>query len=334
MNTLGTLYRVSIFGESHGACVGALVDGAPAGIPLDERFIQNELNRRKPGKSKLESPRKEEDKLEILSGVFKGKTTGAPVCMLIRNKDADSSAYERIKAIARPGHTDWVAHEKFGGFNDYRGSGIFSGRLTAATVMGGALAKLALRRKGISISSRIISIGGCENPRQFDKIIEGAKQAGDSVSASIECTANGLPAGLGEPRAGGLDAELARAILAIPAVKGIKFGNMQDLGSINNDEFAISKGRIITKTNNSGGVLGGISTGMPLVFTVDFKPTPSIGKKQKSVNFLTKKETELQIGGRHDVCVGLRAPPVVEAATACVLLDLGLQAQLIPRIFK
>ncbi|MEM3400093.1 MAG: chorismate synthase [Candidatus Micrarchaeia archaeon] len=342
MNTIGRLFRVSVFGESHGICVGALVDGMPAGIKVSEEYIQGELDRRKPG-GQLASKRKEEDRVEILSGVFRGYSTGTPILMLVWNKDVDSSAYEKMKNTPRPGHADYTAFLKYKGYNDYRGGGIFSGRMTAAYVMAGALAKLMLKKWRVVIGAYACQIGSvtCEThyslgevlkarnmlrcpdekkAREMEEEIRRAAEEGDSVGGCIRCIAN-LPPCLGEPLFDAIDADIAKAVFSIPAVKGVEFGDTKMRGSENNDEFFVKNGRIMTRTNNSGGVLGGITTGMPLEFTVKLKPTPSIYKEQRTVDIKTMKPAKLRIAGRHDPCIVPRAIVVVESVAAFVIAD-------------
>ena len=348
-NTIGKLFRVTSFGESHGRCVGVVVDGCPPGLKISEKHIQKELDRRRPGQSRVSTSRKERDKVEILSGIFNGFTTGAPICMMIWNQDVDSSGYEKIRFTPRPGHADYSAFVKYRGFNDYRGGGRFSGRITAGFVMAGAVAKRLLNRSGINVLAHTIEIAGIKaKPKSIDEIrrnveknpvrcadlgvvekmveaIERAREEGDSVGGIIEAIALNVPPGLGEPVFDTLDGDLAKALLAIPGVKGVEFGSgfrvAKMKGSENNDEFIISKNRILTKTNNSGGILGGISIGMPILCRVAVKPTPSISKIQKTVDVKEMKETELKIEGRHDPCIVPRAVPVVEAMVAIVLAD-------------
>ncbi|MBI5158893.1 chorismate synthase [Candidatus Micrarchaeota archaeon] len=353
------MFKLAVFGESHGKCVGVVVDGCPAGLKVDERKIQGELDRRKPGQSKVATARSESDKLVVLSGVFEGRATGAPIAMLVWNEDAKSVDYEKMKNLPRPGHADFTAQEKYGGFNDYRGGGIFSGRVTAALVMAGALAKQVLESKGIIIAAHAKKIGSVETSREFSasemareseknivrsadasaaarmvREIEKAKSEGDSVGGVVECVAEGVPAGIGEPLFEKLDAEIAKALFSIPSVKGVEFGSVKEKGSGNNDEFVVKNGCVSCRTNNAGGVLAGISSGMPLKFTVKVKPTSSIARKQKTVNLKTLKQEELEVHGRHDACIVPRVIPVVEAATAVVLLDQLMQAQKIGRIIK
>ncbi len=363
-NSLGEKFRITSFGESHGKCVGVVIDGCPSGLSLSEDDVQSELNRRRPGQSQITTKRQEEDQVEILSGIFKGYTTGAPICMLVWNKDVDSSKYELFRNVPRPGHADFTARQKYGGFNDYRGGGRFSGRITASFVMAGAVARKLLRDVlKVDITAYTIEIGGIKAKKiedvkvikktvektpvrtadlevaekMIDLIIQTEKE-GDSVGGIVECVATNVPIGLGEPVFSSLESDISKAIFSIPAVKGIEFGTgfgVSELkGSENNDAFIIEDGKILTKTNNSGGILGGISSGMPIIFRVAIKPTPSIRNKQDSVNILEIKETTIQIEGRHDPCLVPRAVPVIESMTAVVLVDHAIKYGLIPQIIK
>lgn len=361
-NSLGKLFTITSFGESHGRCVGVTIDGCPAGLPITEAEIQKELDKRKAGASATTTTRVEEDKVEVLSGVFNGVTTGAPVCMLVWNKDIDSSEYEKSRFLLRPGHADYTAFMKYGGFNDFRGGGIFSGRITAALVMAGAVAKKLLGFCSIEILAHTVEIGGIKaKPQEFSavktnagnnllkcadseaaaamvKLIEKAKAEGDSVGGVIEGIALNVPVGLGEPAFDTLDGNLARALLAIPAVKGVEFGAGFSVagkkGSENNDRFIVRDGKISTETNNAGGILGGISNGMPVVVRVAVKPTASIAKSQPTVDIKEMREANLAVRGRHDVCIVPRAVVVVEAMMAVTICDFALQAGLIPRVLK
>jgi chorismate synthase len=361
-NSYGKLFNIASFGESHGECTGVVVDGCPAGLPLAESDIQREMDRRKPGTGPASTSRREKDKVEILSGVRDGFTTGAPVCLLIRNEDVDDSDYEKIRYKLRPGHADYTAFVKYGGFNDRRGGGRFSGRVTAGFVMAGAIAKKLLDLIGVEIIAHTAAIGGittkpvdyakirkmvlkgplfCADPaaaKKMTALITKIKDVGDSLGGLIEGVALNLPAGLGEPLFDNLDGELAKALFAIPAVKGVEFGAGFKVagmkGSENNDPFSIRDGKIVTTTNNSGGVLGGISTGMPLVVRVAVKPPASIAMEQKTVDIQQLKETTIKVGGRHDVCIVPRAVPVVEAMMAVTLCDFALRTGLIPGVIK
>jgi chorismate synthase len=359
-NTLGKLFTVTSFGESHGACIGVIVDGCPAGLSLSPADIQKEVNLRRAGFSPASTSRREKDKVEVLSGVFSGHTTGAPICLLIKNEDVDDTAYEKIKNLLRPGHADFTAYVKYGGFNDWRGGGIFSGRITAGFVMAGAVAKKILSIIGVETLAHTVAIGDivaevvpyeqvkqkaskdplfCADAAASVKMlaaIDAIRKAGDSLGGVIEGVALNLPVGLGEPLFDTLDGDLAKALLAIPAVKGVEFGGgfAAEKGSENNDPFAIKDGKIITATNNAGGILGGISSGMPLVVRVAIKPTPSIALEQKTVDIYTLQETTIKIEGRHDACIVPRAVPVVSAMMAVVLCDFAMRAGLIPRVLK
>ncbi len=360
--SLGKLFSVSIFGESHGRGIGVVVDGCPAGLTLTQDDIQRELDRRRPQTAAFSTPRAEEDRVEILSGILNEHTTGAPISLLVWNRDADSSAYERMKDTPRPGHADFTAFIKYGGFSDYRGGGRFSGRITAGMVMAGAIAKKLLGIIGVEILAHTVAIGGvsartqslaeikekvsrsplrCADPeaeKRMSEVIQQARAEGDSVGGIIEGIAMNVPAGLGEPVFDSLEGELAKALFAIPAVKGVEFGAGFQVaakrGSENNDPFVLKEGKIITVTNNAGGILGGISNGMPILVRVAVKPTPSISRPQKTVNLKTMTETDLTIQGRHDACIVPRAVVVVEAMLALTLADLALRAHLLPEVIK
>ena len=354
MSAIGTLFRVTLFGESHGPGVGAVVDGVPAGLRIDVDAMRRELARRRPGQSKISSQRKEEDEAEFLSGLLGGVATGAPVTILIRNTDVDSRPYDASRDLPRPGHADFTAWAKYGNARDHRGGGPFSARVTAPLVAAGSIARQMLG--SVRIAAHAVEIAGIEISHEltFEQILKAeshptrcgdpkaaelmehaitrARAEGDSVGGIVECRAEGLPAGWGAPGADGLESELARALFAIPAVKGVEFGAgfraARLRGSVNNDAFEVdSAGKVTTRTNNAGGILGGISTGMPLVMRVAFKPTASIPKKQDTVNLATMKPATVEIKGRHDPCVVPRAVPIVEAAVACVLADQMLLAE-------
>ena len=347
-NTFGKIFRVTTWGESHGAAMGVVVDGCPAELELSEADVQHELNRRKPGVSELTTERKEADEVKILSGVFDGKTLGTPISMLVWNKDVDSSPYERIKNVARPGQADFTYQMKYG-IRDYRGGGRASGRETAARVAAGAIAKKILATHDIQILGHVVEIGGIvakevgieelrknvdknavrcadsEAAGKMEALIKQVKAAGDSVGGIVEVIAFGVPTGLGEPVFDKLDAELAKALMSIGAVKGVEIGAgfaaARMKGSEMNDEFIIKEGRITTRTNNAGGILGGISTGEPVVCRIAVKPTASISKPQRSVDMAKMEEVELKIEGRHDPCICPRIVPVAEAMVALVLVD-------------
>jgi chorismate synthase len=359
---LGKLFTVTSFGESHGRCVGVIIDGCPAGLAITEEDIQRELNRRKPGVGMAATVRAEEDRAEILSGIFNEKTTGAPICLLVWNKDIDSSEYERIRFLLRPGHADYTAFIKYGGFNDFRGGGRFSGRITATFVMAGAVAKKLLNLIGIEVLAHTVEIGGVkaeqkgfgeikenvvQNPLrcadlavagEMARVIERVKAEGDSVGGIIEGIALNVPVGLGEPVFDTLDGALAQALFDIPAVKGVEFGSgfsaVGKRGSENNDPFTIKEGKIVTVTNNAGGILGGISNGMPIVVRVAVKPTSSIAISQETVDIKNMKNTILSVKGRHDVCIVPRAVVVVESMMAVTLCDFAIRVGLIPRVIK
>ncbi|MEM1606831.1 MAG: chorismate synthase [Candidatus Bathyarchaeia archaeon] len=362
-NSIGKSLVLTCFGESHGACIGVILDGCPAGLPLSESDVQVELDKRRPGFSDISTSRKEEDKVEIMSGVYRGYTTGAPICMIVRNRDVDSSPYESIMFKPRPGHADYTARVKYGGYNDPRGGGRFSGRITAAYVMAGAVAKKLLSLIGVEVLAHTVQVGRvkvegevsyddvrrnvyanpvrCAVPELAERMIEevlSAAREGDSVGGVVEGIALNVPVGLGEPVFDSLDADIAKMLFNIPAVKGVEFGagfKMASMrGSEANDQFAVRNGRVITLTNNAGGVVGGISNGMPIKVRVAFKPTPSISRRQRTVNLETMSEEEIQIAGRHDPCIVPRAVPVVEACLAFVIADHALRAGKIPRVIK
>jgi chorismate synthase len=361
-NSLGKLFTITSFGESHGHCVGIVVDGCPAGLPITVEDIQKEVNRRKPGANAAATGRVEEDEVEILSGIFNNKATGAPICLLLWNKDVDSSSYEATRFLLRPGHADYTAFVKYGGFNDFRGGGRFSGRMTASLVMAGAVAKKVLDLYGIEVLAHTVEIGGIKaKPKELDEIkesvdqnplrcadleaakamsgiIEKAKAEGDSVGGIVEGMALNIPAGLGEPVFDTLDGDLAKALLAIPAIKGVEFGSgfasAGVKGSQSNDPFALRDGRITAVTNNAGGILGGISTGMPIMVRVAVKPTSSIAKSQETVSLETMENTTLSVKGRHDICIVPRAVVVVESMMAVTLCDFAMRVGLIPRVIK
>jgi len=348
-NSFGMLFRVTTWGESHGAAIGVVVDGCPAGLKLSVKDIQHELDRRKPGVSEITTERKEADEVEILSGIFEGYTLGTPISMLVWNKDIDSSPYEPLKDIPRPGQADYSYHRKYG-IRDYRGGGRASGRETAARVAAGAIAKKILAASDIQILGHVVEIGGIraretgfdelkknadqnavrcadlEAANRMEQLIKEVKAEGDSVGGIVEIIATGVPAGLGEPVFGKLDAELAKALMSIGAVKGVEIGAgfkaARMKGSEMNDEFYLQEDRqISTRTNNAGGILGGISTGALVVCRIAVKPTASISKPQRSVDMEKLEEVELKIKGRHDPCICPRIVPVAEAMVALVLVD-------------
>ena len=329
MNSFGRIFRVSIFGESHGECVGITIDGCPAGLSLSPEDLAADLERRKGGKQKGTTPRQEEDFPIFKSGIFNGKTTGFPITILFENKNIRSEDYTKQRSIPRPGHADWVAHQKFGGFEDYRGGGHFSARLTAGIVAAAGIAKKLM--SGVRIHSEVVEIGG---EKDLEKGLQKAIDAKDSVGGIVECRVNGLPVGLGEPWFDSVESVLAHIVFAIPAVRGVEFGTgfaaAKMFGSEHNDAIMEMAGR--TKTNHAGGVVGGITNGNELVFRLAIKPTSSTPKEQESLNWDTEQVEKFSIKGRHDLCVALRAPVIVEAVTALVLCDFMMLEQRIPRI--
>lgn len=350
----GNNIKVSIFGESHGVGIGITIDGLPSGIELDLEEIELEMARRAPGKSSLSTARKEGDKVEILSGFFEGKTTGTPLCGIIRNSDMRSKDYGKLKDVMRPGHADYSGHMRYDGFNDYRGGGHFSGRITAPLVFAGSIAKQILEKQGIYIAAHVSSIGTIkdnsfkDNTLTLDELkqlrlkelpllnealedemrnyILEAKTNGDSVGGKVECTIVGIDAGLGNPFFDSVESSLAHLLFSVPAVKGVEFGlgfNMTEMrGSECNDEYYYEEDKVLARTNNNGGIIGGITNGMPILFTVGIKPTPSISKKQNTIDVGDKVNTTLKVEGRHDPCIVQRALPVIEAVTAIGILDL------------
>lgn len=350
-STYGNHLKLSVFGQSHGKAIGMTLDGIPAGLPVDLHALQCFLNRRAPGQHAYATPRKEADQPDFLSGIIDGYTCGAPIAALIYNQNTRSGDYSNLKDCPRPGHADYAAQVKYGGYQDVAGGGHFSGRLTAPICIAGGLCKQWLALQGIEISARIFSIAGImDEPISWDPIkpdfhklcsdfpvlnseagakmqaaIAEAKADGDSVGGVIECAVTGLPAGLGGPLFGGMEGKIAQVVYGIPAVKGVEFGagfySAALRGSENNDEYAVIEGKIQTKTNNSGGILGGITTGMPLMLKAAIKPTPSILMQQQTVSLKTMEETTLQIQGRHDPCIVPRAVPVIEAAVAISIYD-------------
>ena len=325
-NSFGKIFRITTWGESHGKAIGVVIDGCPAGLGISEEYINQELSLRSPGKSALTSPRKEPDIAQIMSGTFDGKTTGAPISIIIYNQDADSSKYEPIKDLLRPGHANFTYLEKYGIF-DYRGGGRSSARETACRVAAGAVAKKLLEHFKIEVDAWVHSIAGEEEePKMHSRVME-AKRCKDSVGGIIAFQVLGMPTALGDPVYEKLEANLAKAMMSIPATKGFEMGSgfeaTEQMGSEQNDTFYLEGDRIRTETNYSGGTLGGISTGMPLSGKVAFKPTSSILKEQQSVNYQTLESATFQLpeGSRHDPCVVLRAAPVVRAMVSLVLAD-------------
>jgi chorismate synthase len=331
MNTFGRIFRVSIFGESHGECVGITIDGCPAGLSLTDEDLLPDLERRKGGKQKGTTPRQEADYPIFKSGVFNDKTTGFPITILFENNNTRSEDYQKQRSIPRPGHADWVAHQKFGGFEDYRGGGHFSARLTTGLVAAGAIAKKLMSQ--INIQAAVTHING---ETDLEKGLQNAIDAKDSVGGIVECKVTGMPIGLGEPYFDSLESVLSHIMFAIPAVKGIEFGSgfaaANMFGSQHNDAITNEQGT--TKTNHAGGIVGGISNGNELVFRLAIKPTSSTPKEQQSLNWETGEIENFSIKGRHDLCVALRAPVIVEACTALVLADMMLLEQRIPRVIN
>ena len=323
MNSFGTLYRTTVFGESHGVQVGAVIDGCPPGIPFDEAALQPDLDRRRSG-ARGTTPRKESDAPHIVSGVFNGYTTGAPITVLFNNENTLSGDYKNLILHPRPGHADWVAMQKYKGFADYRGGGHFSGRITLGAVVSGVIAKRILEAEGVSVRAEILEIGGEREAALFPEVIERAMRSLDSVGGIVECRATGVPAGWGEPFFDSAESVISHAIFSIPAVRGIEFGEGFDAarrrGSEHNDPILNERGT--TRTNHAGGINGGITNGNDIVFRVAVKPTSSIASPQQTYNYETKRVDELKIKGRHDACIALRAPVVVEAMTAVSLVDL------------
>ena len=347
-STFGENLKLSIFGQSHGSGIGMVLDGIPAGLPVDMDALQKFLDRRAPGQGNWTTPRKEADTPEFLGGMIDRFTCGAPIAAVIRNSNTRSGDYQNLSDSPRPGHADYAAHIKYGGFEDLAGGGHFSGRLTAPLCIAGGLCKQWLEEMGIHIGAHISSIGKIEDTK-FDPLdpnltavsqsfpvisettgkemmdlIEKTRQVGDSIGGSIECAVTGLPSGVGEPMFGGIESTLAQIIYGIPAVKGLVFGNTQPYGSQNNDAFTIKNGEILTTTNHAGGVLGGISNGMPILFQVQIKPTPSIAATQNTISYSQMQPCSLNVKGRHDPCIVPRAVPVIEAAAAIAIYDLIL----------
>ena len=351
-STYGENLKLSIFGQSHGGGIGMTLDGIPAGLPVDTEKLQSFLNRRAPGQNDWSTPRAEEDRPEFLSGLLDGYTCGAPIAAVIYNKNTRSGDYANLKDCPRPGHADYTAEIKYGGFQDAVGGGHFSGRLTAPLCIAGGLCKQWLEELDIHVGAHIYAIGGIPDTPfdplmpQLGKIgtvfpvlseaagaamrqrISATRAEGDSVGGVIECAVTGLPAGIGEPMFGGVESRISAIVYGIPAVKGVEFGSGFQAaalrGSVNNDAYLVENGRIRTQTNNCGGILGGITNGMPLIFRAAFKPTPSISRPQQSVSISRMEQTELIVRGRHDPCIVPRAVPVVESAAAIAIFDLIL----------
>ena len=344
-SSIGDNIRLTIFGESHGKAIGMTLEGIPAGLDLDMEALQRFLDRRAPGRSDASTPRREADRPEFLSGVKESTVTGSPIAAVIRNTDTRSGDYEALRTVPRPGHADYTAQVKYFGHQDAAGGGHFSGRLTAPLCIAGGICLQLLAQEGIRVVSRIAAIGGVEDEGELkDSTVEKdfptvseergramltaireAKGAGDSLGGIVECAVLGLPAGLGDPIFGGMENRIAALVFGIPAVKGVEFGagfaaaGMR--GSEHNDPFALKDGAVVTAANHAGGILGGITTGMPLRFRAAFKPTPSIAMAQRTLDLASGKETTLHITGRHDPCIALRAVPCVEAAAALAVTD-------------
>ena len=329
MNSFGKIFRVSIFGESHGESVGVVIDGCPAGLSIAESDFIEDIERRKGGTQKGTTPRIEEDAPIFKSGIFNGKSTGAPITILFENKNTRSADYEKQRAIPRPGHADFVASQKFGGFEDYRGSGHFSGRLTVALVAAGVIAKKILDE--ISIAATLLEIGG---EADLEKGLQKAIDAKDSIGGIVECKVKGLPVGLGEPFFDSVESVLSHIVFSIPAVRGIEFGAgfaaAKMFGSDHNDSILDETGK--TKSNNAAGVVGGISNGNDLVFRIAIKPTSSTAALQESYNRESGKVESFSVKGRHDLCIALRVPVVLEAVTAIALNDLMILEQKVKRV--
>jgi len=362
-NSIGKEFVVTTFGESHGSAIGVIVDGCPAGLPLVEADFQEELDRRIPAETKIVSARIEKDIAKIFSGVFNGLTTGAPITLMVENKDVKSGDYEEIKDLPRPGQADYPARIKYGGFNDYRGGGRFSGRITVALIMAGTIAKKLLGRYNIDVLAYTLAIGDIKSEKHFssaeirknrdaaatrcpdlicadkmEQAIVEAKKEGDSLGGIVECVAVNMPVGIGEPLFDTLDGDLAKVLFAVPAVKGVEFGigfasaNLR--GSENNDAYKSSNGKVTTLTENAGGILGGLSSGMPILIRVAIKPTPSIAKEQKTVNVCTLENAALSVKGRHDPCIVPKAVPAIEAAVAITLADHMIRSGFMPQVIK
>lgn len=329
-NSFGENYRFTIFGQSHAEAIGVTIEGLPAGTAVDIPYVEAFLARRAPGQGRFSTARREEDKPVFLCGLApNGLSCGSPITAVIYNSDARSKDYSQLEHKPRPGHADYPAMIKYGRGRDYAGGGQFSGRLTAPLCIAGAIAARELEKVGITVSAHVISIGGKTTGEEMEAAMAAAQAEGDSVGGVIECAAQGVPAGLGEPMFSGLENHIARAVFAIPAVKGIEFGagfSAADMrGSENNDEFYFDGAAVKTRSNNSGGILGGISTGMPIVFRAAVKPTPSIKKCQNTVDMADGTDAELSVGGRHDPCIVPRALPCMEAAMAVALYDMLLE---------
>ena len=353
-STYGEKIKISVFGESHGNGIGVVIDGLPAGVKIDMDKVLVQMARRAPGNDKTATTRKESDIPKILSGMLNGVLTGAPLCAVIENTNTKSGDYGNIMSCPRPGHSDYTAFVKYNASNDVRGGGHFSGRITAPIVFAGAVCRQILENKGIKIAAHINSIGYVNDSR-FDPVsiddelinrlnnspfslidqsieqdmrsqVEAARINFDSIGGTVECAVTGIKAGIGEPMFNGVEGVIAKAVFGVPAIKGIEFGRGFELakmrGSQSNDPFEYKDGKVVTKTNNCGGILGGITDGMPILFTAAVKPTPSIAQKQQTVDLQKKENTQLEIKGRHDPCIVPRAVPVIEAVTAIAIINL------------
>lgn len=353
-STYGDKIKISVFGESHGNGIGVVIDGLPAGVKIDMDSVMTQMSRRAPGKDRTATPRKESDLPKVLSGMLGDTLTGAPLCAVIENTNTRSGDYGNLLSCPRPGHSDYTAFVKYNGANDIRGGGHFSGRITAPIVFAGSICRQILSQKGIKIAAHINSIGNvCDEPFNpvsvddalIEKLntssfalidisveekmrdeVEDARMSLDSVGGTIECAVTGIEAGIGEPMFDGVEGVIAKAVFGVPAIKGIEFGKGFELskmrGSQSNDPFRYKDGKVVTETNNCGGILGGITNGMPIIFRAAVKPTPSIAQKQKSVDLQKKENAELEIHGRHDPCIVPRAVPVIEAVTAIAIANL------------
>ncbi len=363
-NEFGNIFRITSFGESHGECVGVLIDGCPAGFPMNLEKIQALLTMRRPGQSQVTTSRKEQDKLQVKSGIFEGKTTGAPILMEVANTDVDSTKYYALRDTPRPSHADYPAFIRYGGNHDFRGGGRFSGRITAGIVMAGGLALQILDvLQNIRIGAHVVQVGKIKgtsvpsvqkilNNREQNAVrtadlevapameaaIEDARSQSDSIGGIVECIIENVPAGIGNPIFDTLEGVLSKALFAIPAIKGVEFGAgfrcVEMRGSEHNDPYRYEGKTVVTTSNNAGGILGGISTGMPIVFRVAIKPTASIGRSQQSINLKLKKNVDITVEGRHDPCIAPRAVPVIDCMSAIVLLDLLRVAGTIPAVVK
>ena len=354
-STYGEALKLSIFGQSHGVAIGMTLDGIPAGLPVDFKALQAFLSRRAPGNNAYSTSRAEADMPQFISGIVDGFTCGAPIAAMIANTNTRSGDYDNLKDCPRPGHADYTAQVKYGGYQDTAGGGHFSGRLTAPLCVAGGLCKQWLQARGIRIAAHISALAGITDDEldpiipdldsihtdfsvvnsdagmSMRKAIAEAKETGDSVGGIVECVVTGLPVGLGQPMFGGMESKIAQIVYGIPAVKGVDFGSgfagSYLFGSENNDAYTISNGSVVTTTNNCGGILGGITNGMPLIFRTAFKPTPSIARMQNSISITTMTDKQLEISGRHDPCIVPRAVPVVEAAAAIAIFDAMLLRQ-------